>query len=66
MGIWSQTLISSDLDFDGAFKEKLEEDEKRLRPLFYRPAYKGTMLEDKINGSFKEYLQNREEESEDV
>lgn len=55
-GAWCDTPIPSDFE-DCAYKDKLIERDKMLRPIWERPAYKGTILEDKINGSFKAYIQ---------
>lgn len=58
-GVWCDTPIPSDFG-DCAFKEKLIERDNMLRPLWERPAYKGTELEGKINVSYKAYLQARD------
>lgn len=60
MGSWCKTTISNDIEWEGAYKEKLEEEERMLRPKFLRPAYQGTELESKINGSFSEYIKERD------
>lgn len=61
MSVIKQILISDDVNFDGAYKERLREEERRLRPRFLRPAYQYTEIEDKINKSFKEYLKERDD-----